>query len=177
MANFSKTNVARPPLVGFISVAMDLTKISASEFTRIQGLLQKKGKLQDEIRSIDAELTAIQTGAAPAATRGRKPGRPAKPAPKPEKAKAKAKAKGGKRGAVKDAIIGLLKAAGPEGLTAREVADKLGAKPINISTWFSSTGKQIPQIRSAANGKRVWDEAAAAAAPEAPAEPASEPVA
>lgn len=137
---------------------MDLTKITASDFVRIQALLQKKGKLQDDIRSIDAELAAIQSGEKPAVRRGRKPGRQSKA----EQPKAKAKAKGGKRGkrgAVKESIISLLKEAGPSGLTAREVADKLKAKPINISTWFSSTGKQIPQIKSGPDGKRIWVEA------------------
>lgn len=155
-----------------LPIAMDLTKISASDFVRIQSLLQKKGKLQDEIRSIDAELSAIQTGEKPAAKRGRKPGRPAKAAPKAEKPKSKGKR--GKRGAVKDSIIQLLKAAGPGGLTAREVATELGAKPINISTWFSSTGRQFPQIQSGPNGKRIWVEGAApeAAAGAAPAEAA-----
>lgn len=149
---------------------MDLTKISASDFVRIQSLLQRKGKLQDEIRSIDAELAAIQAGEKPAVKRGRKPGRPAKAAPKAEKPKSKGRR--GKRGAVKDSIMNLLKSAGPEGLTAREVADKLGAKPINISTWFSSTGRQFSQIKSGPNGKRIWVESASA-----PAEPAPEPAA
>lgn len=151
---------------------MDLTKISASQFARIQGLLQKKGRLIDEIQAIDSELTSIQSGGAPVAKRGRKPGRPAKAVGKVEKAKSK----GSKRGAVKESIIQLLKGAGPEGLTAREVADQLKAKPINISTWFSSTGKQIPQIKSGPNGKRIWVEDAAPSAPSTSTEAAPSPV-
>jgi hypothetical protein len=164
-----------------IRFAMDLTKISASEFGRIQALLQRKGKLQDEIRSIDSELASIQSGTPAASKPGRKPGRapgrPKKSAPKAPAPKAKSKpGKRGKRGAVKDSIIKILKAAGPEGLTAREVADELKAKPINIATWFSSTGKLISQIKAGANGKRVWVEGTAPAeAPAAPAETAEAP--
>lgn len=157
---------------------MDLTKISASEFTRIQSLLTRKGKLLEDLRSIDAELASIQAGEAAPSKPGRKPGRPpGRPPGKPSKAAAKATkpkakpAKRGKRGAVKDSIIATLKAAGPSGLTAREVADILKAKTINIATWFSSTGKTIPQIKAGPNGKRIWvDDAPAtteAAAPDA----------
>lgn len=165
----------------FIVVAMDLTKISASDFSRIQSLLTRKGKLLEDVRSIDAELAAIQTGQ-PATSKpgqkpgrkpGRPPGRPKAAAAKAEKPRAKAKpAKRGKRGAVKDSIISTLKAAGPAGLTAREVADILKAKPINIATWFSSTGKTISQIKPGPNGKRIWmdDGSTATAGPAAPAE-------
>jgi len=167
---------------------MDLTKISASDFSRIQSLLTRKGKLLEDVRSIDAELASIQTGQPAPSKPGRKPDRkPGRPqgvpkaaAAKADKPKAKVKGKAvkrGKRGAVKDSIIATLKAAGPAGLTAREVADILKAKPINIATWFSSTGKTISQIKAGPNGKRIWvdDGSAATAAPEAPAETAPSP--
>jgi hypothetical protein len=56
--------------------------------------------------------------------------------------KSKAPAKHGKRGAFSAKILGQLKAAGPGGITVRDLADKLGAKYKNVYIWFATTGKK-----------------------------------
>lgn len=66
-------------------------------------------------------------------------------APKAKKGKA-GKAKSG-RGQLKQQILGALKAAGPEGITVKELAEKLNANYKNVYIWFVTTGKKIAGIK------------------------------
>ena len=82
---------------------MNLASISAKDFLKIAKLLKTKDALLADLADIDAELSAFGTGESKGARRGR-----------PAAAKAKApKAPRAARGALKETIITLLKAAGP----------------------------------------------------------------
>lgn len=65
-------------------------------------------------------------------------------------------AKRGKHGAVKEAIIELVKKAGSEGITVKEIAAKLGTKYNRVFTWFYNTGKKIKDIKKVGPGKYRW---------------------
>lgn len=131
---------------------MDLTKISASEFSRILKLLQRKEELMAQIAAIDHELQGGGGATAPVAKKrlGRPPGTG-------KKAKS-VEASGGspRRGAVRDAIIGLLEGAGSEGISVKDIAAKLGKPAGHVHTWFSTTGKGIPSIRRLGGGRWGW---------------------
>ena len=64
--------------------------------------------------------------------------------------------KRGKRGAVKEAIIGLVKNCGKEGISVADVARKLKSTPKRVYMWFSSTGKAIKEIKKVAPAKYAW---------------------
>ncbi len=139
---------------------MDLTKISSSEFSRILKLLQRKEELITQIAAIDRELqggtTTAATSSADAPVAKKRLGRPPGSGRKP---KAKAAGGGGgspRRGAVRDAIVGLLEAAGSGGISVKEIAAKLGKPVGHVHTWFSTTGKTIPSIRRLGGGMWGW---------------------
>jgi len=69
---------------------------------------------------------------------------------------AKAPAKRGKRGAVKEAVIDLVRKAGRTGITIKEISSALGRSYGSISVWFNSTGKKVKQIVKVGRGKYGW---------------------
>jgi len=138
---------------------MNLTQIASADLKRVVTLVEQKETLLAQVAQLNAELASFQAGesaapAAPAAPArgkpGRKPGRPAK-------------AKAGARGALKAAISALLQGAGASGLTVKEIAATLKAKPGNVHVWFSSTGKTIKEIKKLAPGTYGWAGTAAKA--------------
>jgi hypothetical protein len=121
---------------------MNWTRIAAADLNRIIGLVEQKEALQAQVVEIDAELANFQPGA-PAAPARDKPGR------QPENKLAA-------KGALKAAIVELLKGAGKPGLTVREIATQLQAKPGNVHVWFSSTGKKVGEINKVGPGTYAW---------------------
>jgi predicted trehalose synthase len=67
-------------------------------------------------------------------------------AAKPLKAKKARKTKAG-RGELKGQILNELKQAGAEGITIKDLSEKLKANYKNIYIWFVTTGKRIPGIQ------------------------------
>ncbi len=131
---------------------MDFSNISRAELTRLMKLIERKEALQAQIDAIDRELrspgTAPAAGPAESVPRVR---RAAKPAP--------ARAEGAaspRRGAVRDAILGLLQAAGPGGASVKEIAEKLSKPTGHIHTWFSITGRGIVNVRKLGGGRWAW---------------------
>jgi hypothetical protein len=53
----------------------------------------------------------------------------------------------GKRGELTTRILGVLKDAGSEGISVKEIAEKLGANYRNIYIWFATTGKKNSAIK------------------------------
>ncbi|MEI6493915.1 MAG: hypothetical protein WCO94_15305 [Verrucomicrobiota bacterium] len=131
---------------------MDISLINSQSLLRLLALTEKKEELLSLVDNIDAAIIAtlkggvsvelVEIASAPAiAAPALKPVATLKaPATKPAKAK---KAKGGKSGGLKEKILALLEAAGDQGLRVKEIAQKLNAKPGNISVWFSTTGKKL----------------------------------
>ena len=52
-----------------------------------------------------------------------------------------------KRGALKEKIVGALRAAGRRGATIRELSNKLGVPSANLYVWFNGTGRNIRGIK------------------------------
>jgi hypothetical protein len=130
---------------------MDISLINSQSLLRLLALTEKKEELLSLVDNIDAAIIAtlkggvsvevVEIASAPASVApAQKPVAALKAPAKPARAK---KAKGGKSGGLKEKILALLETAGSEGLKVKEIADKLGAKPGNISVWFSTTGKKL----------------------------------
>lgn len=131
---------------------MDFSNISRAELTRLMKLIERKEALQAQIDAIDRELRS--PGAAPAVASAEVPTRvrrPRKATPPPADG-----APSPKRGAVRDAILGLMQAAGPGGITVKEIAEKLGKPTGHIHTWFSITGRGIVNVRKIGGGRWAW---------------------
>ena len=61
-----------------------------------------------------------------------------------------------KRRHLKNAVLKLLHAASPDGLTVRELSKKIGIKSQNLYTWFNTTGKKVSGLKKDAQGKYVY---------------------
>jgi len=119
---------------------MNIASLTQSDIKHIEKLVTRKESLQGEIDRINAELTEFLGCQAGTSVR------PGSVAGFPHQ----------KRGALKDAIIGLLKAAGKSGLTVKEIAAQVKAKPGNIHVWFTSTGKKVKEIKKTAPATYAW---------------------
>lgn len=137
---------------------MDISKLSAADFEKIISLLKQKEKLQALLAELDAALAKVTSGGA---ARPGRPGRPAKAAvvKAPKAPKAARKVRRGKRGALKQAVLDTIKAAGKNGITAKEIAGKVNKPVMNVYTWFNTTGKAIKNIKKEGDPLRYrWEE-------------------
>ena len=57
---------------------------------------------------------------------------------------------------LKERVIRVLKAAGPPGVTVKDMAVKLGKSYGNISVWFHTTAKRVKEIKKVAPGRFAW---------------------
>jgi len=130
---------------------MNLTQLTSVDLKHIVRLLEQKETLQSRVAKIDAELAAYeggQTAKAGKAKTGRKRRRQRQVKP--------TGAKPVKRGALKTAIVELLRGAGKSGLTVKELAGKLGLGYKGVFAWFYKTGANIREIKKAGPGKYTW---------------------
>lgn len=148
---------------------MQLLNLSADTLRSVIKLLDQREALTEEINKIEKTISSFIDGDTSASTRvgkGAKRGRKATVAKAPVALKASkapatksaAKAGGvrkGKRGALKSKILKALETAGAEGVTVKELSDKLGVKSQNLHVWFSSTGKSIPEITKIGEGRYI----------------------
>ncbi|MBV9658985.1 MAG: hypothetical protein JO295_12830 [Verrucomicrobia bacterium] len=128
---------------------MDLTNLTSAHFKQIISLLDKKESLQAQISDLDQKIAGLLGGSGLDGTTRRGPRKASRSSQEPV-ATAKIgrrKGGGGKRGALKESIINELKNAGDEGVSIKELADKLNVKSANLHAWFGSTGKKIAGLQ------------------------------
>ncbi|HEY8900161.1 MAG TPA: hypothetical protein VIM61_07100 [Chthoniobacterales bacterium] len=155
---------------------MDLSKLTPALLRELLKLSELKAALHKQVEAIDARISGLGMGKAPVAKaapaagkrRGRPPGKAAAKAPKVKKEKAPKAAKApkapkaakpastGKRGALKGDIIKLLSAAGPEGISVKDISSTLGVKNQNVHVWFSTTGKKLPEISKVGEARYAY---------------------
>lgn len=121
---------------------MNLASISASDFVKIAKLLKAKEVLLAKVADIDSELSSFEVDGRAKATGTKGP--------------RIAKGPRAKRGVLKDTIIQLLKAAGKEGISVKDLATKTGVKGANIHAWFFTTGKKIKEIKKVGKSTHAW---------------------
>jgi hypothetical protein len=104
-------------------------------------------KNHPEIKKVSGGEYRLAAGAktSPASAPVAKAASPAKGKPGRKRA-----ARAGRRGALKEQILAILKSAGPGGIKTSEIAQKIGANPKNVAIWFSTTGKKTPGIKKSA---------------------------
>ncbi len=62
------------------------------------------------------------------------------------------KGKGGKakRGALSENVMAALESAGSNGISIKDLSDKVGSNYRNVAVWFATTGKKNPKIKKVA---------------------------
>lgn len=126
---------------------MDISKLKTADLRSMVSLLGKRESLEKELSQINSKIETILGGGS---VSSRKTGGK-------RKATRTRKGKSGRRGALKESILAALKAAGPEGLGAKELSTSLNVPNQNIHVWFSSTGKKIPGLRKTEDKRWVLD--------------------
>jgi hypothetical protein len=61
-----------------------------------------------------------------------------------------------RRKALKGALLKKLEAAGKEGVTVKDLAASLNAKPASVSVWFYTTGKKIKGIKKVGTARYAY---------------------
>jgi hypothetical protein len=140
---------------------MSLATLSTANLNSLITLVKKREALQIELAKVEDQIQAAVSPngseGAPKATVGRKAGGKKKAsvekaavavkAAKPAKA-----AKKGKRGALKEAILAELKAAGSKGAAVKDLSATLGVKNQNLHVWFATTGKTVKGLKKTGTG-------------------------
>jgi hypothetical protein len=111
---------------------MSLLSLSSSQLQQLIRLVKEKEDIQAKLVRVDRALEALDSGKATA---------------EEPVAKKRGPRRGRRRAALKDGVLKKLQAAGKEGLTVKELAESLNAKPASVSVWFYTTGKKIKGIK------------------------------
>lgn len=98
----------------------------------IQTLNAERAKLLDSLKRIDSMLAVAQGGAQGAARKSKSP---------------KAGKRAGGKGKLKESVLAELQAAGPSGISIKEIASRIGVQRSRLGTWFATTGKRTKEIK------------------------------
>jgi hypothetical protein len=122
---------------------MSLSSLTSAQLHRLIELVKEKEALQAKLAQVERSLADLESGEvtkddAPAKRRGPRRGR--------------------RRAALKDGLLKTLQAAGKEGLSVKELAASLKAKPASVSVWFYTTGKKIKGIKKVGKARFAYIE-------------------
>jgi hypothetical protein len=122
---------------------MSLSSLTSVQLHRLIELVKEKEVLQAKLAQVERSLADWESGEvtkddAPARRRGPRRGR--------------------RRAALKDGLLKALQAAGKEGLSVKELAASLKAKPASVSVWFYTTGKKIKGIKKMGKARFAYAE-------------------
>ncbi len=115
---------------------MNLSSLTISDLKHLEKLLARKEALLRQVRTLDQQLESYGSAAQPAA---------------------KAVVRRGRRKKIKEAIVAMLKKAGKDGLTVKQICGQLGLKPNRIYTWFYGTGKKFKEIKKIGEARYRWE--------------------
>lgn len=119
---------------------MSLSSLTSAQLHRLIELVKEKETIQAKLAQVERSLDALQSGT----TTKEKP--------------LAAKKRGRRRAKLKDALLKKLLAAGKAGLTVKELAVSLNAKPTSVSVWFYTTGKKIKGIKKVGTARFAYAE-------------------
>ena len=120
---------------------MSLSSLTSAQLHRLIELVKEKEALQNKLAQVERSLADLESGEvtkddAPAKRRGPRRGR--------------------RRAALKDGLLNALQAAGKDGLSVKELAASLKAKPASVSVWFYTTGKKIQGIKKVGKARFAY---------------------
>ena len=120
---------------------MSLSSLTSAQLHQAIQLVKEKEALQNKLAQVEQSLADLESGEvtkdeAPAKRRGPRRGR--------------------RRAALKDGLLKTLQAAGKDGLSVKELAASLKAKPASVSVWFYTTGKKIKGIKKVGKARFAY---------------------
>ena len=122
---------------------MSLSSLTSAQLHQVIELVKEKEALQAKLAQVERSLVDLESGKvtkdeAPTKRRGPRRGR--------------------RRAALKDGLLKALQAAGKDGLSVKELAASLKAKPASVSVWFYTTGKKIKGIKKVGKARFAYIE-------------------
>ena len=122
---------------------MSLSSLTSAQLHRLIELVKEKEALQAKLAQVERSLADLESGKvskdeSPAKRRGPRRGR--------------------RRAALKVGLLKTLQAAGKAGLTVKELAASLNAKPTSVSVWFYTTGKKIKGIKKVGTARFAYSQ-------------------
>ncbi len=135
---------------------MELTKLTSHQVKEINKLVERKESLESELQKIEQQLASYENGGTTSSKKGRRVGRPKKATSAGSQTTSKPGSETRKRaprGKLKEGIINALSSAGQEGLTVKELAQRLNTSTGNIHAWFFTTGKKMKGIKKVGPGQ------------------------
>ncbi len=122
---------------------MSLSSLTSAQLHRLIELVKEKEALQNKLAQVERSLADLESGAVT----------------KDEStAKRRGPRRGRRRAALKDGLLKALQAAGKDGLSVKELAASLKAKPASVSVWFYTTGKKIKGIKKVGKARFAYIE-------------------
>ena len=122
---------------------MSLSSLTSAQLHQLIELVKEKEALQAKLAQVERSLAGLESG-------------------EMTKEEASAKKRGPRRGrrraALKDGLLKTLQAAGKDGLSVKELAASLKAKPASVSVWFYTTGKKIKGIKKVGKARFAFIE-------------------
>jgi hypothetical protein len=122
---------------------MSFSSLTSAQLHRLIELVKEKEALQNKLAQVERSLADMESGEV---TKDESP------------AKRRGPRRGRRRVALKDGLLKTLRAAGKEGLSVKELAARLKAKPASVSVWFYTTGKRIKGIKKVGKARFAYIE-------------------
>ena len=144
---------------------MSLNNITSAELRQLISIVEKKERLQEELREIESKLSIHRsprpTTRTPRRTRKSRAVRVSK---RPLEVKAselkveQAESKSGQRhGALRDSILAALQKADGAGIAVKDLSRVLDVKAQNLHVWFSSTGRNVKGVTKVSAGRWAYE--------------------
>jgi hypothetical protein len=122
---------------------MSLSSLTSAQLHQLIELVKEKEALQAKLAQVERSLAELESGEVR----------------KDESlAKQRGPRRGRRRAALKVGLLKTLQAAGKDGLSVKELAGSLKAKPASVSVWFYTTGKKIKGIKKVGKARFAYIE-------------------
>ena len=121
-----------------------LRNIPSSVLKQLVKLSERREGLMSQIQQVDREIVRLESRfGVPAVDEGRASVTiSTKGAPRARKTGRRMR-----RGALREAILGALRAAGKGGTTVKQLSEKLRVPTANLYVWFNASGKKVRGLK------------------------------
>lgn len=121
-----------------------LRNIPSSVLKQLVRLSERREGFMSQIQQLDREIVRLESRfGVPAADDGRA----AVTISRRQTPQARGRKRKTKRGALRDAVLKALGAAGKSGSTIKQLSEKLRVPTANLYVWFNSTGKKVRGLK------------------------------
>ena len=142
---------------------MSLNSISSAELRQLISIVERKERVQEELREIESKLSTYLSEPIIPSTRPLRRKRKSRTVRASKQVKApEAKLQqtesesGQRRGALKHSILTALQKSDGAGITVKDLSRALGVKAQNLHVWFSSTGRKVKGVTKVGAGRWAY---------------------